>query len=289
MAGMALLAGCSGGDGADPTTTTATTAAGDPAPTTDDDAAPRFEVTGVEPETDAIVYGEEYSVTLTVENTGDAAGQFWGEVVEQRGSMWQPVAEMEFELAPGDPVSESCSWYPSQVGTVEYGIIEVRTDRLLAQQELAVEAPVLSMGEPFADPTGWEMTVEGVELHDEVQATDDNGETVTAAAPTNMQWALLTLSVENPSEESVAIPPRRDIYLLAGGEQIQETELVEPSKYGAYVTPTQQPDYFTPPSPFVPNAVESGWMWFAVPADVTAADIDSVVYWEENDVRITWE
>lgn len=128
--GLALLAGCTGaGSGTSSTRSPVPTTISEPS----DGPTAAFEVPSVESDVESVVYGDEYSATVTVENIGVAVGRFWGGLVERQGPGWVPLDTLEFDVHPGKSVSEVCTWQPSRVGTMSYGVLEVQTVRMLAQ------------------------------------------------------------------------------------------------------------------------------------------------------------
>lgn len=285
--GLALLAGCTSSD-SDLTPTEQTTTTSDLAQNSPTGVPAHFEVKSVEPDLGTVTYGDEYSATITVANTGEQSEQFWGEIVEQRGPAWAKIGTLREEIGPDESVSEEYSWLPTRVGTVSYGILEVETNRMLTQWQLIVEAPSLERGSTFFDPAGWEMRVSELELVQSFEAVNEKGAKVTATAPTDSQWAFVHLTTENPSTDPLFVPGGNDLELIVNKQQVPEVEIVEVGKYDPYVNPTQQDGYYTAPSQILPGVVENGWRLFAVPDEVTTDDIEVVVYWDEMGVRISW-
>lgn len=122
------------------------------------------------------------------------------------------------------------------------------------------------------------MSIEEVQLTSSFEAINEKGEEVSAEAPRDMQWAFVHLGVENPSNNTQFVPSGDDLELLVSKQQVPEVELVEVGKYDPYVNPTQQEGYYSGPSERLPGVVETGWILFAVPEDVSTAAIDVVVY-----------
>lgn len=256
-----------------------------------DDGVPGMDVT-VEPETEAITYGEEYTVSVTTRNRGDEAQFFGGTFMARVGTEpWTDVAFGDATQIPaGEERTETYVLPPPTTGDLEFSYVDPVTQVALAQWNLTVEIPRAAFGEPNRFYDGLALTAD-LELRDAMEmpvehAVDDDPGPRSIDAPAGSQWVLLTLELENASDAdtvNLAGPFGPDVFLTSNGVQQEQhrriswidAEFEDQLSRHESVEVTRTTGYFDPPTELAPGGRTEGWLLFTAPEDATPETLEA--------------
>jgi hypothetical protein len=209
--------------------------------------------------------GQEYTITIELENTGNADGTFTGTLeasVPDSGTV--NSRELEIDVPAGETVTrESEPVRASAITKVTLSVGGVST----AIQFITAR---LSFGDPFRAPTDVIATVDGVTLQSAYEYEDYRGETATESAPEGFQYAFVDVTAENASGSAEFIPFDQDFTVRVGSSQYdaafinRERGMYEGGEVG-------------------PGVVRNGKIAYEIPEDVTKIEI--VVEWFETAIR----
>jgi hypothetical protein len=280
-----LLGGCSGFGGGSSSTGTATesaapsTGTGTGTPSTS--VAEAFELTQLDV-TERTRLNEPWAFGFSVRNRTDTTRVFRSTISARvDGGEWRQFrGEASFEVAPG----KIKTWQSPRLRFRFLRTVTYRIDALDETWTVEVLPLELEYGLSYTSPVGLEITVGQVTFRDEkptgsASGTDDtrNGtdgtgnETTTPTAPpptaadrSGTKWAVVPVTVENPTERARPAPFPREFTFLADGEAAQDHDLDTPSLY-------HRDRALEPDEPL------SGNLYYEIPAGTDANDIEVVL------------
>lgn len=253
----ASLAGCLDDPTAPPddTTTPGTDAPDTDTPSPTPEPA-RFEVERLSVP-DTATLGEQVTASATVRNVGGRAGQAAVELTVDRGDGdWHRVATLR-----------SGRVGPGQTATVESPPLAARTLpslRLRAgdrQASVALEPPVQAVGRKFTTRSGVTVAVTELSFRASYEYHVD-GETRTAEPAPGWKWALVEVSVENPTDEPARTPAYDEFGLVRPVAGTQYDPAVDRNRVASYHG-----------GALLGDADRTGRVVFEVPDGVSATDL----------------
>lgn len=309
-AGLGFIAGCLGDDDNDvndePTPTP------EPTPVEPDEPEAGEVTFSVQPSTDEIDWGDEYSVTVTARAGEDPPETLTAILYETEGdAMWSGSfggTEMRWDLDDGESRTETFEIEPPAVGELTLGLMDPVDERVIDEWGLMVYPPTQSFGETLSYYDGLDMTID-VEFQDWLEfemSWDDGAETGTySVRPREGQWVRVWITGENTNvNEEVRMVGADEFTALADRSQLDYPSRVNPTEVGAgtsyeVVDSTRNEEgawmnrmgevegIWSPPRELIPGAVEEGWVLFETDADTTTDDLEIRV--NRHDIRATWE
>lgn len=302
VVGISLLAGCPGND---------TEPAETPTPPQTPPAENGELVVTAEPSAESIVYGEEYTVTITVRNDGAADAFHAGSIMARaEAQAWTALRYTEgVRISAGEELSETYTFAPPTIGDIEFGYMDGDTQAILSRWNLSVATPRAGFGETNGFYDGLAVTADLTfddELDMPIRRTvgDDPG-TRTITAPVGRQWVTAEFRLENTNEtDSIRferVGHRSRFFLTANGTQQRQydsrigwgdAEFEDQFTIHEYADISGMAGYLDPPSELVPGGAAEGWLLFTAPDDATSETVElSLTRFEEsawNDVRVYW-
>lgn len=308
--GMAILAGCTGGDTPEVSGETTTTTKQQYSDPYGSSSGGNGLTATVEPSVSAVAYGETYEVTVTLRNESDESSMYMGRFVARGpGVPWESLGQTGgVQLGPGQSETTTYQLVPPGVGTIEYGLMDAQTMNLLAQWTLDVDQPSVPFDEPIDYYDGLRVTAEE-SFADEIPMEVQDLESMTSLglqpirAPVGEQWVIVDLTLENTSDTDPVVMATlrdRDFTLLADGVQQERFRAVGWShskfrdQFGEYeeVNVLEEADHYNPPAELVPGAKTQGWLLFTAPMDADDQTLQLVLVREVlelwDPIRATW-
>jgi hypothetical protein len=305
---VGLLAGCASDDPSSPTTEQGetTTDAGTPVGGGATDGQLSVQVT---PSASSIQWGEDYSVTVTLEAGSDVEYDWaFTEIYYQieGDTNWIGVAtDSSWDLQPGSPQTKTYEIDPPATGEIAFRLYEdMIAGETVAEWSLTVEPPVREFGQAIPYYDGLAVTVDAritdtIDFHVyDSYGGEDLG--VYAVQPNDGRWAIAAVAVENTNANQEVRPPHSgNLALLASGTQLEVVDgllfvdgpafsVVGDAPADAYVVDvSSEPGFFDPPNFVVPTATTRGWVPFLLHTDATADELAAVM--TREDVRARWE
>lgn len=260
----------------------------------------------VEPSASEITYGDEYTLTVTMRNTGSDTEFFSGQfVVRMEGETWRNrVSTGLIQIPPDEVREETYTVAPPGVGELEFGFMEFMGE-VLDQWSLSVASPRSAFGDANSFYDGVAVTAD-VELRDamEMEVTGDQGTaTRSITAPAATQWAVLSVRIENTTNDVVNWGFSSRFFLRSNGIQQEgytslnwyddefEDQLRRDER--ERVEMGRQPGYYQRPTQLSPGGIAEGWLLFTVPEDASIGALDALLTRREqsawSDVPLFWE
>lgn len=305
------LAGCSGDDGdeSESDTTTEEASSGD---TTETSGGGDVSYS-VEPSANQLDWGEDYSVSVTVE-AGDESVQLATGIVFQTEDDQQWAGsfgntEKMWQLEAGESESATFDVEPPTVGELRLGLYDAASEQVVEDWELAVTPPTAAFGGTNSYYDGLDVTLD-VELTEwmdfELDYEDESG--TYAVRPQGGQWVKVTVAAENTNTNSEVRLFGDDAFTALGGSSQLDRprslgedvgagtnyEIADQTRHeeGAWMEMykdgnAQQEGYWYPPSELISGSAEEGWFVLEAESDTTKADLQ--IRLERSDIRATWE
>ena len=315
-AGSSSIAGCFGGDEEQPdeTPTTESEEDGGSPDTSEESEAGKISFS-VDPSATEIEWGEEYSVTVTMQAGDEPVDAATGIVYQtEADATWSGNlgnTEMMWRLDAGESQSETFEIEPPAVGEFTLGLVNAVEEDVVEEWDLTVTPPVQSLGETLSYYDGLDMSVDAElqEWIDVVLTWDQEDEAGTySVRPAEGQWVKVNIVAENTNMNTdVGIPGYGAFSALAGNSQLDHPRYLG-TDVGAgteYVVDDQtrheegsrlemndggepgQEGFWLPPDELIPDAREEGWVLFEAATDTAVEDVE--IRLQRNDVRATWE
>ena len=216
--------------------------------------------------------GEEWSWSVTVENTGGADGTF-----ESGVFFSEPDGQREHlgDISLDVPAGESAI-YESDTAAFPYVTrIEFYFDEPDESVVVSILTATLNFGEYFRNPDGIEMTVNEVDLRSSYTYEDWDGSDATEEASSGYQWAFVYFEATNDSGSSEWLPWEGDVNILVNGSQY-DNEYIHKEE-GRYEGGSEVADGVT----------REGWLAYEVPDDLSVSDLD--IHHSDRDFFGDWE
>lgn len=275
-----LLAGCSAIGGDSPSTGTATestapsTGTGSGTPSVP--VAEAFELTQLDV-TKQTRLNEPWAFGFSVRNRTDTKRVFRTTISARvDGGEWRKFrGEASFEVAPG----KIKTWQSPRLRFRFLRTVTYRLDALDETWTVEVLPLELDYGLSYTSPVGLQTTVGQVTFRDEkptgsgsgADGTENGTATATPTAPpptaadgSGTKWAVVPVTVENPTERARPAPFPQEFTFLADGEAAEDHDLDTPSLY-------HRDRSLEPSEPL------SGNLYYEIPAGTDANDIEVVL------------
>jgi len=219
---------------------------------------------------DEVRVDEEWSFSVTIENTGEASGRFETSILAKGSETdWQEVGSISEEIEGGEQIT-----YDSKTGSYPYiDTLIYLFDAIDIQFTIQVLSATLSFGEDYRSPDGIRMTVNEIELKNSYTYEDYQGEQAVEEASSGNQWAFVWFEAENDSGSEEFVPLDSDINLRAENTQY-DSEYInkEENAYdGGEVGP---------------SIVREGWIAYEISDDLDMEDLR--VEYFDSDFRNEW-
>lgn len=215
---------------------------------------------------------EEWGWSLTVENTGDAAGTFETAVLAgEAGENLEHIGDISLDIDAGETGTYDSE--PSQFPYVTR--VEYYFDEFDASREVSVLTAVHSYGEVFRNPEGVEITVTDVDLRSAYTYEDWDGTTASEEASSGYQWAFVWVEVLNDSGSSEWIPWVSDFNILVNGSQYDYD----------FILKTE--DEYEGGSEIADGVTRSGWIAYEIPEELSVDDLQ--IHHSDRDFFGEWE
>lgn len=233
-----------------------------------DGGDPEFSIVEIDaPEEVAI--GEEFTYSITVENTGGADG-VWAQTVmaKEPDGQWQS-APLELEV----PAGETKTWESDTV-TVNYTTqLLFRLDEADVEFSIRFVSATLGFGEEYVSPDGMAFTVDSIEFFDSYTWSGSSGNTYEEQAPAGKKWAKVYVVAENKGSEQAYSPFASDVSIIADNSQYDNTYISNDE--GEYEH-----------SEIAPGIVREGWIVYELPEDLSKDDFR--VQWADDNFEGSW-
>lgn len=282
-----LLAGCS--DSADPTT------AGSPSPTSTTSSTPgestppvseTFEVTKREP-TDTTRLNDIWAFGFSVRNTTDAPHTFRSTISARvDGGEWRQFdRSLSIALDPG----ETKTWQSPRLKFRFLRTYSYRLDATGTVWSVEVLPLHLDYGRTYTSPVGLQITVDTVTFRNAKPGTTGNRTATTTPTPPpptaadtgGTKWAVVPVSVENPTDRARSAPFPKEFTFRANGRTYEDV-------------PLDHPDLYHRDRALETGEPLSGNLYYEVPAGLDANDIEFVLqrsYDQQDlsgDIEVVW-
>lgn len=218
---------------------------------------PNFQINSVDAP-DEVEINEEWSWSVTIGNTGDAAGTFESTVY---ASDLEANERVEVGTISEDIPAGGSTTYGSSSGSYPYmtrlrfeleGGTEIFTVQVLTKQ--------LSFTDVYESPNRILATVQRVEFQDSYTWQGGSGSQYKEQPSSGNKWAFVYVYAENDSGSTEYLPFSRDFTMRVGNSQYDEALIYkDDGKYeGGEVGP---------------GVVREGWVCFEIPESVSRSDL----------------
>lgn len=244
-----------------------TTTSNDSSETTEGEA--QFEIVEIN-YPDEVEVNEEFTFSVTVENTGNADGT-WTQGVDYRfgDNDWEELGTIELDVPAGETATfESDAGHVPYQTTFRYRFIE-------AEREIAINvvAARLSLGEEFVAVNDMALSVEEVELSPYYEYEGYDGTEREHAADGN-QWAFVKYRAENKGSESEFAPLETDLSVIADNRQYDH-QYIRKEDWNQYDG-----------GEIEAGIVREGWLAYEIPDSLSKPDV--VVSWSGENYQGSW-
>jgi len=243
----------------------------------DDEAEAVFEVVSMEGPSEVEI-GVGFAWSIEVENTGDVGGVFESEVQRsQRGGPFEGVDAVSIEVDAGETETETYSETIDLVGSYSYSLGDAEVGFDTTANERGV-----GFGEPYVNPDGVSVTVDGVERFYDVRLvssytyTDEAGSRTIERAGEGREFAVVSVESEKEGRALVEMPRRDEFVLFVGDEAYDSVERLADDEYEGGSTRSRR---------------RSGVVMFEVDDNISRTD-QFDVYWSRDygggEAEVTW-
>lgn len=281
------IAGCTGASETDdeasaasdtPTphdSTEATTETDTPSESSSDSAVGQaeFEVVTVD-HPDEVELNKDLQFTITVKNTGDAAGT-WTETLSAKidDGKWDRIGEISLDV----PAGTTATWTSGVVSLAYQTTVYYRLEEAATEFSVQFVAATLSYGESFTSPESIAVTVEKVELQRYYEYEDYDGSVSNKRADDGKQWAFVHCHIQNTGTESAFAPLESDINIIADSRQYDREMVVD-----TLVNKGEPYDG----GEIEAGIVRDGWIAYQIPASLSQGDFR--VSWNDDNYEGSW-
>lgn len=224
---------------------------------------------------------EAFTQSVTVTNTGDAAGELSTELYQRTPeSDWTSVEDADFgTIEPGETATVSYEG-------ISYRYVNRYEFRLADFEQTAVLQTVsakLEWGTEFTTPNGYVIRVDKPEFQATYTYEDYSGASNEARPEDGGQWVFVNVYVKNETGQTAFSPLASDFALIYGNSQADgETLLLdEPAEKGEPFNGGE----------LQPNVEREGWVAYEVPSELSVEDVR--IAWSQTTINgpvsVNWE
>lgn len=228
-----------------------------------------------------IEINEAFTQSVTVTNTGDAAGELSTKLYQRTPeSDWRSIEDADFgTIEPGETATVSYEG-------ISYRYVnryEFRLGNLEQTTVLQTVSAKLGWGDEFTTPNGYVIRINEPEFQATYSYEDYSGASSEASPENGGQWVFANAYVKNETGQAAFSPIGSEFALIYGNSQADgETLLID--------DPTKKGEPFNG-GELQPGVERSGWIAYEVPSDLSVEDVR--IAWSETvisgSVSVNWE